>query len=128
MLVRAHEEVVLEEAEEVLAEVVVGVQCCLGEGRSVQMVLRADGLEVRKCGNDQHGCDMADLKMDSFRRTKMIQLNHHDLSHMHAFTFVRAREQTECTSCTLWVCILWTPRRIVGAAFRQSETRLFSMY
>ena len=36
-----HEEVVLEEAEEVLAEVVVGVQCCLGEGRTVQVVLRA---------------------------------------------------------------------------------------
>ena len=35
------EEVVLEEAEEVLAEVVVGVQCCLGEGRAVQIVLRA---------------------------------------------------------------------------------------
>ena len=33
-----HEEVVL---EEVLAEVVVGVQCCLGEGRTVQTVLRA---------------------------------------------------------------------------------------
>ena len=41
LLVRAHEEVVLEEAEEVLAEVVVGVQCCLGEGRAVQIVLRA---------------------------------------------------------------------------------------
>ena len=34
-------EVVLEEAEEVLAEVVLGVQCCLGEGRAVQIVLRA---------------------------------------------------------------------------------------
>ena len=66
------------------------------------------GLEVRRCGNDQHGCDMADLKMDSFRRTKMIQLNHHDLSHKHACTFVRACEQTVCTSCTLWVCILCT--------------------
>ena len=44
-----------------------------------------DVLEVRKCGNDQHGCDMADLKMDSFKRTKMIQLNHLDLSHKHAF-------------------------------------------
>ena len=32
------------------------------------------GLEVRRCGNDQHGCDMADLEMHSFRRTKMIQL------------------------------------------------------
>ena len=33
----------LEKAEEVLAEaeVVVGVQCCLGEGRAVQIVLRA---------------------------------------------------------------------------------------
>ena len=41
MLVRAHEEVVLEEAEEVLAEVVVGVPCCLGEGRAVQIVPRA---------------------------------------------------------------------------------------
>ena len=37
LLVRAYEEVVLEEAEEVLAEVVVGVQCGLGEGRAVQM-------------------------------------------------------------------------------------------
>ena len=68
-----------------------------------------DGLEVRRCGNDQHGCDMADMKMDSFRRTKMIQLNHRDLSHKHAFTFVRAYEQSVCTSCTLWVCILCTP-------------------
>ena len=41
LLVRAREEVVLEEAEEVLAEVVVAVQCCLGEGRTVQIVLRA---------------------------------------------------------------------------------------
>ena len=41
LLVRGHEEVVLEEAEEVLADVVVGVQCCLGEGRAVQIVLRA---------------------------------------------------------------------------------------
>ena len=41
LLVRAHEEVVLEEAEEVLAEVVVGVQCCLGEGHAVSTVLRA---------------------------------------------------------------------------------------
>ena len=41
LLLRAHEEVVLEEAEEVLAEVVVGVQCCLGEGRAVPIVLRA---------------------------------------------------------------------------------------
>ena len=63
------------------------------------------GLEVRRCGNDQHGCDMADLKLDSFRRTKMTQLNHHDLSHKHDFTFVRACEQTVCTSRTLWVCI-----------------------
>ena len=51
LLIRAHEEVVL---EEVLEEVVVGVQCCLGEGRAVQMVLR-DGLEVRRYWNDQHG-------------------------------------------------------------------------
>ena len=63
---------------------------------------------MRRCGNDQHGCDMAHLKIDSFRRAKMIQLNHHDLSHKHAFTFVRACEQTACTSCTLWVCILCT--------------------
>ena len=69
------------------------------------------GLGVRRCGNDQQGCDMADLKMDSFRRTKMIQLNHHDLSHKHAFTFVRACEQTVCTSCTLCVCILCTERK-----------------
>ena len=41
MLARAHKEVVLEEAEEVLAEVVVGVQRCLGKGRAVQIVLRA---------------------------------------------------------------------------------------
>ena len=41
MLVRDHEEVVLEEAEEVLAEVFVGVQCCLGEGHAVQIQLRA---------------------------------------------------------------------------------------
>ena len=39
--VRAHEEIVLEEAEEVLAEVVVGEQCRLGEGCAVQIVLRA---------------------------------------------------------------------------------------
>ena len=31
----------LEEAEEVLAEVVVGAQCGLREGRAVQVVLRA---------------------------------------------------------------------------------------
>ena len=41
MLVRAYEEVVLEEAEEVLAEVFVSVQCGLGEGHAVQVVLRA---------------------------------------------------------------------------------------
>ena len=29
------------------------------------------GLEVGRCGNDQHGCDMADLKMDSFRRNRL---------------------------------------------------------
>ena len=104
LLVRAHEEVVPEEAEEVLAKVVVGVQCCLGEGRAVRAAC-CDGLEVRRCGNDQRGCDMADLKMDSFRRTKMIQLNHHDMSHKHVFTFVRACEQTVCTSCTLWYCV-----------------------
>ena len=109
LLVWSHEEAVLEEAEEVLAEVVVGVQCCLGEGRAVRMVLRAVmELDVRRRGNDRRGCDMADLKMDSSRRTKMIQLNHHDLSHKHAFTFVRACEQTACTSCTLWMCILCT--------------------
>ena len=39
--VGAHEEVVLEESEEVLAEVVVCVQCCVGEGRAVWIVLRA---------------------------------------------------------------------------------------
>ena len=38
----------------------------------------------------------------------MKQLNHPDLSHKHAFTFVRACEQTVFTSCTLWVCILCT--------------------
>ena len=41
LLVRAPKEFVLEEAEEVLAEVVVGAQCGLGEGRAVQVVLRA---------------------------------------------------------------------------------------
>ena len=41
LLVTAREEVVLEEAEEVHAEVVVGVQCCLGEGHAVQIVLHA---------------------------------------------------------------------------------------
>ena len=41
LLTRAREEVVLEEAEEVLAEVCVGVQCCLGEGHSVLIVSRA---------------------------------------------------------------------------------------
>ena len=41
LLVRTHEEVALEEAEEVLEEVDVGVQCGLGEGRAVQIVLRA---------------------------------------------------------------------------------------
>ena len=41
VLVRAHREVVLEEAEEVLAEAAVGAQCGLGEGRAVQEVLRA---------------------------------------------------------------------------------------
>ena len=41
LLLRAHKEVVLEEAEEVLAEAVVGAQCGLGEGRAVQVVLRA---------------------------------------------------------------------------------------
>ena len=73
LLVReAYEEFVLEEAEEVLAEVVVGVQCCLGEGRAVQIVLRAAMDEVRRCGVDQHGCDTADVKMDSFWRTVRI--------------------------------------------------------
>ena len=109
LLVRAHEEVVLEEAEEVLAEVLVGVQCMTcRKSRGPDSAACCDGLEVRRCGNDQHGCDMADMKMDSFRRTKMIQLNHRDLSHKHAFTFVRACEQCVCTSCTLWVCILCT--------------------
>ena len=109
MLVWSHEEAVLEEAEEVLAEVLVGVQCCLGEGRAVRMVLRAvTELDVRRRGNDQQGCDMADLKMESSRRAKMTQLNHYDLSHKHAFTCVCACEQTACTSCTLWVCILCT--------------------
>ena len=64
-----------------------------------------DGLEVRRCGNDQHGCDVADLKMGSCWRTKKIQLNSHDLSHKHAFTFVHACEQTVCTSCTLCECL-----------------------
>ena len=68
------------------------------------------GLEVRRCGNDQHGCDMADLK-DSFRRTKMIQLNRLDLSHKHLFTFASACEQTVCTSCTLWVCSVYRTRK-----------------
>ena len=35
LLVRAQEEVVLEDAEEVLAEGFVGVQGCLGEGHAV---------------------------------------------------------------------------------------------
>ena len=41
LLVRAHKEFVLEEAAEVRAEVVVGAQCGLGEGRAVKVVLRA---------------------------------------------------------------------------------------
>ena len=40
LLVKTREEVVLEEIEHVLEEVVVGVQCGLGEGGAVQMVLR----------------------------------------------------------------------------------------
>ena len=61
LLVRAHEEVVLEEAEEVLAEVVVGVQCLSWRrSRGPDTAACCDGLEVRKCGNDQHGCDMAE--------------------------------------------------------------------
>ena len=46
MLVKAHEEVVLGEAEEVLAEAVVGVQCCVGEGRAVQIVLRSHFIQI----------------------------------------------------------------------------------
>ena len=42
------------------------------------------------------------------RPTKMIRLNHVDLSRKHAFTFVRACEQTVCTSCILSVCLLCT--------------------
>ena len=51
------------------------------------------------------------------------------LSHKHAVMSVRAGEQTVCASCMLWVCILCTPppRRMVGTAFRQSETRLSCM-
>ena len=36
LLVSAQEEVVLEEGAEILAEVFVGVQCCLGQSRAVQ--------------------------------------------------------------------------------------------
>ena len=58
------------------------------------------------------GVTWLNMKMDSFRRTKMIQLNHRDLSHKHAFTFVRACEQCVCTSCTLWVWYsVYTNRR-----------------
>ena len=110
LLVRAHEEIVLEEAEEVLAEVFVGVLCCLGEGRGPDVA-----------GNDQHGCDMADLKMDSLRRTKMIQLNHLDLSHKDALTFVRACEQTVCSLCTLWVCILCTDIVVVSSSIAKEN-------
>ena len=41
LLAVAREEAALEEAQEVLADVVVGVQRCLGESRAVQIVLRA---------------------------------------------------------------------------------------
>ena len=41
LLARAHKEFVLEEAEEVLEEVVVGVQCGVGESRALQVMLRA---------------------------------------------------------------------------------------
>ena len=41
LLVSAQEEVVLKECAEILAEVFVGVQCCLGESRAVQTQLRA---------------------------------------------------------------------------------------
>ena len=102
------EEVVLEEADEVLAEVFVGVQLSWRRSHGLNIAACCDGLEVSRCGNDQHGCDMADLMTDSFRRTKMTQLNHRDLSHKYACTFVRACEQTVCTSCTLWVCVLCT--------------------
>ena len=110
VLVRAHEEVVLQEAEEVLAEVVSVYITVLPwrRSRGPDSAACCGGLEVKRCGNDQHGCDMADLEMDSIRRTKMMQLNRLVLSHKRAFTFVRACEHTVCTSCTLWLCILCT--------------------
>ena len=110
LLVRAHEEVVLAEAEEVLS----GSGCrwtvlSWRRSRGPDSAACCGGLKVRRCGSHQHECDMVDLEMYSFRRAKMRQFNHHDLSHKHAFTFVRATEQTVWTSCTLWVCILCTP-------------------
>ena len=87
LLVRAHEEVVVEEAEDFPAEVF--CRCAVlswRRSRGPDSAACCDGLEVRRCENDQQWCDMADLKMDSFRRTKMMQLNHHDLSYKHAFT------------------------------------------
>ena len=59
-------------------------------------------LEVRRCGNDQHGCDMADLKMYSFRRTKMIQVNHLE---PQARIHIRACLCTDCMYVMHAVCI-----------------------
>ena len=37
------------------------------------------GLEVRRCGRDQQGDDMADRMTDYFMRTNMLQLKHLEL-------------------------------------------------
>ena len=66
MLVRAHEEVVLEEAERFLRKCLSVCSVVLEKVRGLDSAACCDGLEVRRCGNDQHGCDMADLKMDGY--------------------------------------------------------------
>ena len=60
-------------------KVVVPKLCVLGEDRAVYAVLRVVvGCErERRCGKDQHGDDMDDLKADSSTRAKMtLQLTH----------------------------------------------------
>ena len=82
-----------------LEKVVLDVQCLLGQGRAVQVVLRAVVDWKRRDVEDQEGDDMADVMKDSFMRTKAIQ--------RIPCPGVLVNRPF-CTSCTLWVCILCT--------------------
>ena len=88
--------------------------CCPGCGR----------WEVRWCGNDQQGDDMTDQMTDSFRRTKTIQC---DLSiEPWAMWSVLVRRLLYVMHA-VGVYSVYTTRRIVGTAFRQSGTPLSCM-